>query len=306
MPKRDYVSHYENLKDKWTDKEQSLHKRLWQKHKEALTWFLHQSKNVTVGSAGSLLLFMGSPALQIPVTQAVQINQPSLDNNQSQANQSQFTSMDKTTFLISDLYNKLPKDVVPLTTEQEDRIAAILSVRFGIVVKAELDGKRLNRSYGLIGEEQHLARFPGDSMDTHFTSDDDAKNYWSSGMAPGLGAWGYFASSSATLTPEDILREKYYIAVPTFLSPGYDSDVAGYNAFYKYRKMLVVNPQNGKAIVADVADSGPAEWTGKHLGGSPEVMVYLNRQDGSEKGPVLYFFIDDPNDQVPLGPIDVK
>jgi hypothetical protein len=67
--------------------------------------------------------------------------------------------------------------------------------------------------------------------------------------------------------------------------------------------MLVVNPQNGKAVVAVIGDSGPAPWTGKHLGGSPEVMKYLQRYDGKQVGPVLYFFIEDPNNTVPLGPI---
>lgn len=75
---------------------------------------------------------------------------------------------------------------------------------------------------------------------------------------------------------------------------------------YKYRKMLLVNPDNGKSIITDIADSGPAEWTGKHLGGSPEVMKYLERVDGAQRGPVLYFFIDDPEDKIPLGQISVK
>lgn len=292
MTQRKYISHYENLKDKWQDKEKQLHKRLWERHKEALLWLSEQSKSATAGSIGGLMLLAGIPAVQMPTI---------IPPDQT----SQIAPLDKTAFLISDLYGKLPKDVSPLTADQEDRITAILSSRFGINVKAEMQGIRLNRNYGLIGEEQHLARYPGDNMSTHFTNIDDSNLYWSSGMAPGLGAWGYFASSQG-LTSEDILREKYYIAVPTFLSPGYDDHTAEYNDFFKYRKMLVVNPQNGKAIVTDIADSGPAEWTGKHLGGSPEVMVYLNRQDGAQKGPVLYFFIDDPDNKVALGPISIK
>jgi len=34
--------------------------------------------------------------------------------------------------------------------------------------------------------------------------------------------------------------------------------------------MLVVNPQNGKAIVADIADAGPSPWTGKQLADRPK------------------------------------
>ncbi|MGH7246200.1 MAG: hypothetical protein ACREGI_04690, partial [Candidatus Levyibacteriota bacterium] len=98
---------------------------------------------------------------------------------------------------------------------------------------------------------------------------------------------------------------KYYIAVQTFLSPGYASNPADFNNFYKYRKMFIINPQNGKAMIVDVADAGPSQWTGKQLGGSPEVMHYLERVDGAQKGPVLYFFLDDPNNQIPLGPVTI-
>jgi hypothetical protein len=125
-------------------------------------------------------------------------------------------------------------------------------------------------------------------------------------MAPGRGAWGYFVSSKADMIQKDIEREKYYIAVQTFLSEGWSEDVRGYYDFFKYRKMIVVNPENGKAVIAVIGDAGPAEWTGKHLGGSPEVMEYLERQDGAAKGPVLFFFTNDPNDSLRLGPIRVQ
>ena len=68
--------------------------------------------------------------------------------------------------------------------------------------------------------------------------------------------------------------------------------------------MIVVNPDNGKAVVAAIGDAGPAPYTGKHLGGSPEVMSHLERQDGAAKGPVLYFFINDKENKIPLGPVN--
>ena len=54
---------------------------------------------------------------------------------------------------------------------------------------------------------------------------------------------------------------------------------------------------------APAGDAGPAEWTGKHLGGSPEVMHELGLAGGPRKGPVLYYFLDDPDNKVALGPI---
>lgn len=212
--------------------------------------------------------------------------------------------VDKKVFLISDLAKILPHEVRPLTELEEKKVSDILPRTFGFKVAPELKGKRLNRSYGLIGAEQHLALYPGDTLSTHFGSEGEKKLYWQSGMAPGLGAWGYFASSKEELTDLDKNREKYYIAVQTFLSKDFNTRFAEYRDFFKYRKMLVVNPNNGRAIVADIADAGPAEWTGKHLGGSPEVMHYLERVDGSLRGSVLYFFISDLDDKIPLGPIN--
>ena len=124
-------------------------------------------------------------------------------------------------------------------------------------------------------------------------------------MAPGLGAWGYFTNSQNSTIEKATERERYYIAVQTFLAPGFNKNPKEYTDFFKYRKMLVVNPQNGKAMVVVIGDAGPAQWTGKSLGGSPEVMTYLERYDGSQRGPVLYFFIDDPSDKIPLGPISL-
>ena len=60
---------------------------------------------------------------------------------------------------------------------------------------------------------------------------------------------------------------------------------------------------NGNAVVAAIADAGPAAWTGKHFGGSPEVMDYLGGPR-YKKGPVILFFVDDPESKVPLGPVE--
>lgn len=284
-------SHYKNLSDKWKARHQDLQSKLWNKHGESLRWLSNNYRQLVSGSLGGLMLLTG----QISNTF------PSLHVASPQAQMAH--AIDRKVFLVSDLAHILPKNVRPLEVEEERKISDVLSRTYGIKVTPELDGKRLNRSYGLIGAEQHLPRYPGDNLSSHFDSDEEAKLYWQQGITPGLGAWRYFASSREALTQEDTEREKYYIAVQTFLSKDFNKRFAEYRDFYKYRKMLVVNPNNGKAIVADIADAGPAEWTGKHLGGSPEVMHYLERFDGQQRGPVLYFFIDDPDDKIKLGPI---
>ncbi|HUD09601.1 MAG TPA: hypothetical protein VMR77_02275 [Patescibacteria group bacterium] len=290
MPKKTGNSQYKLLAEKWSNRHRNLQSELFSNHKDAFKWLVDNSKQLAVGSLASIFLLSSPVVAKIPgaiSTASAQVSQ----------------AIDRKVFLVYDLKNVLPNDVRPLTADEEKNVSEILTRDFGISVSAELDGKRLNTTYGLIGQEQHLPRYPGDNIFNHFTSQDESGKYWSYGMTPGLGAWGYFTNSSGTLTQTDIDREKYYIAVQTFLSPGFDNNTKEYTDFFKYRKMLVVNPQNGKAVVSDIADAGPSPWTGKQLGGSPEVMNYLERVDGSQRGPVLYFFIDDPSDTIPLGPV---
>lgn len=296
MAQKNYRPHYEHLKNKWTEHHENLEKKLWEKHYAAFSWGQKQLHKIATGSLSGLLLLtpFQNAGITLPHVFA-QAPITKVDEN-----------IDKVAFLITDLSHALPDKVRPLTPSEEDVIGQTLSRHFGFKVVSELEGKRLNRSYGLIGAEQHLARYPGDTIATHFESFGDAKQHTSSGMAPGRGAWGYFAPSKQEMSEKDVLSEKYYIAVQTFLIPDYNERVAEYRDFFRFRKMFVVNPQNGQAIVVVIGDSGPAEWTGKHLGGSPEVMKYLERVDGSKKGAVLYFFIDDPKDVIPLGPIDIQ
>lgn len=280
------ISHYEHLKNKWGKKHQLLQQNLLSKHQDISKSLLlkqHLISGLMLASTPFVSITPATSSALQPVPTPVQ----------------QFNIAPSQ--LVHALKEKLPKDVRTLTPDEEKTMAEILSKSFHMPVAAELNGIRLNRSYGLIGQEQHLRRFPGDTLSQHFENQMEENLYAPQGVAPGLGAWGYFADSKEKMTEKDKLREKYYIAVQTFLAPGWNEHVGEYGLFFKYRKMLVVNPENGKAVVADIADAGPADWTGKHLGGSPEVMQYLDRKDGAERGPVLYFFIDDPGDTIPLG-----
>ncbi|MEK7517547.1 MAG: hypothetical protein AAB583_03275, partial [Patescibacteria group bacterium] len=201
-------SRYKHLSEKWRKRHVELQRQLWSKHKKSLEWLSRNSKQLVASSLGGLMLLSSQ-----------NVNLPSLSQAVSPQEISQ--TIDKRTFLISDLSGVLPKEVRELTKEEERKISEILTRTFGIKVSESIEGKRLNRSYGFIGQEQHLSRYPGDTMSTHFDSDQDKKNYWLQGMAPGLGAWGYFAHSKESLTEEDKMREKYYIAVQTFLAPDF-------------------------------------------------------------------------------------
>lgn len=277
---------YEYLKNKWVSKHKNLQENLFEKHKEV-------GRQLAISGIGSLMLLTTPAVGLLPAP------------NQLASGAQIDSDIDRNSLLASELIDKVPNQMQALTPAEETQIGDLLSKDFGIKVAAELDNKRLNRSYGLIGGEQHLYRYPGDTLQAHSENATDWAMYGGSGIAPGLGAWGYFAPSKAQFTTKDAQREKYYLAVQTFLAPGYAERLSEYRDFFKFRKMLVVNPKTGQAVVAVIGDAGPAAWTGKHLGGSPEVMQAVGLAGGPRKGAVLYFFIDDPADQVPLGPIKV-
>lgn len=289
--KKKKLTHYERLSSKWIKRHIAIRQNLWAKHKKALQQIHNKTKQIAVSSlAGALLLISPSTTIPLPQIKSVQ-DQPIPDLSKNQQ------------FLV-DLNMHVPQEVRPLTSQEDGKIAGMLSEYTGWHIVPELQGIRLNRTYGYIGKEQHLSRFPGDTIEGHIDDPATAGKVLSDGMAPGLGGWGYF-TTNGQFTPDDAKREKYYIAVQTFLAPGWSENVKKYSDFFKWRKMLVVNPQNGRAIVADIGDAGPAAWTGKSLGGSPEVMDYLERVDGTAKGAVLYYFIDDPENIVPLGPVNL-
>lgn len=278
--------HYEYLKKKFKARHKSLQEKFWDKHGEAL-------KQVALGSLGGLLLLSAPTNLSSPFS------------NLTTSKDDVLKGFDKNMLLAAELEKIVPKDIRPLSKEEEREITDTLSKNFGFAVLPELDGIRLNRNYGLIGGEQHLYRYPGDNLYAHAESTVDWAKYGSAGIAPGLGAWGYFAPSKEEFSELDKLRERYYLAIQTFLVPGFAENVSEFRDFFKFRKMLVVNPKSGQAVVAIIGDAGPAEWTGKHLGGSPEVMDVLGLAGGMRRGAVLYFFINDPKDKIPLGPIKV-
>lgn len=184
---------------------------------------------------------------------------------------------------------------LPFLTGQEEKLGEkVVQQATGVPARASLEGEHLNTVYGYIGAEQHLRRFTGDTLAKH--------EYQAEGMAPGLGGWGYF-TEDGKVTQDAIMREKYYVAVQTLYLPDWERRLRYLRDWYKWRKVIVVDADAGTAVVAVVGDAGPAAWTGKHFGGSPEVMHALGGPK-YKKGRVLLYFVDDPENKIPLGPVD--
>ncbi|MFH0943358.1 MAG: hypothetical protein V1810_04245 [Candidatus Beckwithbacteria bacterium] len=197
--------------------------------------------------------------------------------------------------LVKLLKEKLPASSRVLTVAEEKALSKILYDTYGITASVELEGNRLNNQMGQIGLEQHLLRFPDDTLAD--------RTFPQAGMASGKGAWGYFVPSKNLLTAAVAQKEKYYIAVQTLYLPDWKARVRELYQWYKYRKVLVINPETGNAVVAVIGDAGPAKWTGKQFGGSPQVMADLGLYPKKTKAKVIILFVDDPQDNIPLGPL---
>jgi len=253
----------------------------------------HSTRLLTAGTLAGTMLLSSPDILSLP--------QPVLPHQivAKLATAGIALPQDPKAFLVEEIKKILPQKVGLISYEQEKEIARMIEKLTGIKTRASLEGEKLNQSYGLIGAEQHLPRFLGDTVSQH-------DEFQKSGITPGRGAWGYFADSKQSLTPQEIQMEKYYVAVQTLYLSDFNKRFGFLRDWYKYRKVIVVNPLNGQAVIAVIGDAGPASWTGKHFGGSPEVMAHLELNRGMQKGPVLLFFVDDSDNKVPLGPVDFK
>lgn len=204
----------------------------------------HSAKVIATGALTGTLLF-SPPNVFKGLPTAVEIAKNLKD--QGAAN----PSIPKQQALLDSLHQILPQKVGPMDRSQEKTLEQVFSQITGVPARASLEGEHLNTTYGYIGAEQHLARFPGDTMAKHpkiLVNDE--------GMAPGLGAWGYVPAAD----------EKWYAVVQTLYLPDWNTRQPFLANWYKFRKVLIVNTVNGNAVVADIADSGPAAWTGKQFG----------------------------------------
>lgn len=198
--------------------------------------------------------------------------------------------------VLGNLQEIIPHQPARLTPDQASKIENLLSDNTKVPVKAVLNDQSLNHHVGYIGFEQHLYRYPGDTLAGHDAIQE-------AGIAPGLGAFGYFAKDSQDFSTKAYLQEKYYCVVQTLYLENWNRDYRQLKDFYAFRKMLVINPVNGNAVVCAIGDAGPADWTGKQFGGSPETMEALDLNKGPKKGLILMLFVDDPDNNVPLGPV---
>lgn len=169
---------------------------------------------------------------------------------------------------------------------------------FGFEISAELEGIRLPHSIGIMQAMPHLRRHPTDVLTSH-------QRVRSAGIRQARGSFGWF-TEMGQLTEAGVLQEEYYFAVQADFLSGWQSSPSLLKNWLKFRKMVMINPADQRAVVGCIGDLGPSEWMHYQFGGSPETIVDGKVWSPQTRGHVLLFFINDPMNQVQLGPLDLR
>ena len=298
QPKPKTASKLDQLKDFTA----AIKDKFKQSHQDANSWLesksvdvaqlRHQSKDLIAAAS-----IAGSLAMRTTVDAQVNEQLVTQTDDKNQEVLSHVTQ-DEYATLIDKMKAVAVMPAGHLDKEQELYLEQQLSDLFGFEVTAELDGHRLNHSHGIMGSEQHLKRFPGDDLSQH-------DRYQEAGIAPARGAFGWF-TDQGQLTAAAIDKERYYFAVQTLYLPDWNTNHRQLKPWYMFRKMIVINPAEELAVVGVVGDAGPAQWVKKQYGGSPEVIREGKIWSPAARGRVILFFVDDPEDQIPLGLINIK
>lgn len=182
-----------------------------------------------------------------------------------------------------------------LEEESELYLEQQLSDILGIDLAVSLENQKLLFSTGIMKAVAHLKRSPTDSLEQH-------TNHHEAEISKNRSAFGWFSSSS-NFDLETIEKEKYFITLPLYFHPEWSKDYDLIKKWYKFRKVVVINPHEHIAVVCSVADIGPSTYTRRQFGGSPELIRTGKIWSPKSAGRVLVLFVEDLENTVPYGPI---
>lgn len=194
---------------------------------------------------------------------------------------------------------------------------------------ATLNGITIPATSGRVAREQHLNLIASESASHHYSTSPVASSpsWLRNGMAGGAGSFGSYGYPPKA-------EEKYYItmrwnyttwysgalgnASQMYCGSAYSYYSIHYYSSYKYggeycvprtytknsssslkashwkRRVVVTNPANGRKVVVSVLESGPAIWTGRAAGLSPEAMYALGISSSTNNNnPLKYYWAAD-------------
>ena len=158
-----------------------------------------------------------------------------------------------------------------------------------------LEGIPLPAYSGKVGLEQHLClTMSQEPPATHYAVSNTppaAQNgmAWQESGGPGYGAWG-------KAPPVD--DERYYVCMRWNYTDMNGQPILAPKDWYYRKRVLVINPANNKKVIASIVEYGPAPWTGRVSGLSPEAMLMLGAV--TDNNLTYYWALDQ---SLPPGPL---
>ncbi len=182
-----------------------------------------------------------------------------------------------------------------LESQSELYLEQQLSDLLGFDIVADLEDHRINHSTGVMGSEAHLKRSPNDELKNHL-------DLLEAGIDRSRSAFGWFVNhGDITQEAEDF--EKYYFSLQLYQLPDWNINFKELKSWYKFRKMVVINPAERIAVVGVVGNIDHKNQFQHQFGASPEVIIKGRIWSPKSQGKVLLMFVDDPKNEVALGPI---
>ncbi len=206
-------------------------------------------------------------------------------------------SLKEFNIIFDKLKQLLQQPAKQLETDLELYLEQQLSDILGFVVTSTLENHRLNYVTGTMLAEPHLKRFPKDKLEDH-----DA--VLEAGLSKNRSSFGWFINHNQDNNKRKEL-EKYYLSLQLYQLPSWQTASEELKKWYKFRKMIVINPYEKLAVVGVVGNIDHQFNIKKQFGGSPEVIREAKVWSVKTQGKVLVMFVDDPSNKVPLGLIQL-
>lgn len=172
-----------------------------------------------------------------------------------------------------------------------------LSEILGFSISTKLENRTLPYTHGSVAALHHYKRTPTDTLSQHeyqYASFTDRRSFFG-WLNTGLGA-----------QRDGMQAEKYGVAVPLFSLPDWQTQSVTLTKWYAFRKVVLINPTEMVAVVARIADNYPVLTSKYQFGATPETIVAGKCWSQATAGKVLIFFVDDNEQDIPLGPVSLQ
>lgn len=184
-----------------------------------------------------------------------------------------------------------------LDSESELYLEQQLSELLGFQVSSSLKGQRLLYNTGKVKALPHLKLHPTDTKDSH--------EYPYAGISSKRSAFGWFLLDGK-VSEQSESHEKYYCSLPLYFFPEWQGNHKELKKWFKYRKVVLINPFENRAVVCVVGDIGPNTQSRYQFGASPEAVVEGKFWSPRSNGKILVLFVEDTHDTVKLGPTKIS